>query len=770
MHLFPHIINRQGGLPFGILEGLEDTPFRETLEQAIHLEESLRLQEKELRGALIVGIKKASKEERKSLKRFLKQIQKKSVLEENLLAYHRGVNTVFDIKKYQREAAIFQNLKQRINAYSIDFAQLLPFLDHEILSKGMHLMSSSLGDRIQTGLNSSKSKKQGRAALTLIKILSRTAGKTVPFSHLGTYGLESELIPITSKVTVNLQVYELFQNAFIKSAKAADCFRLEINPSTSFEDGLIRFLYKNETGEELLQCLELEQWENLNKAFGTGAYLEEIKQLLADKWGEAPKDIADFIGSLLDIGLLQIQFPELGEWMKNLGAILSQKTSFESTLNFLTQAQQLEATFAQLGLGARKEQLEVLSKNLANALYVDFGIPREELNIPAHFLLYEDVFNASQFLGSKSQQILEKTIPELNELLDFLSPEDTKDKLFLEIWNSHFKAEEEVNLLRFYQVFIENDCAIEAETYSHNYKIVIKEGKLQIHFPKGAISENKTQKAAFVQFNGAQLVLNESSIGYGKMLGRILDHLPEKVLQEQLEWNQKGAILLAEIQEQSFFNPNQHPHLTPYQIQLNGKSAGDKTAFTLGSLCLRKERNRINLIHRPSQKRIETLDLGMQSSKERGAFYQFLMHFSRSKRLGMEAVLAAIRQEYAVMIREGIRFVPRLEYKGIILKRKEWVIEKKALSQRRKGQSLGSYILDLNLWQKELALPEWLFVQADGKPLAVNFKIPHLVLLFENLIANSERFNITEMLPSPGALLKQEGQRFATEFLVQWKN
>ena len=126
----------------------------------------------------------------------------------------------------------------------------------------------------------------------------------------------------------------------------------------------------------------------------------------------------------------------------------------------------------------------------------------------------------------------------------------------------------------------------------------------------------------------------------------------------------------------------------------------------------------------------------------------------------------------------------------LILQRKTWLVPRVQLPIKESTDDAYSYFRKVSLWRYEQGLPDEVFVYVDPyrganvdpklgkrltrddyKPQYINFNQPLLVNLFEKLAQKTpQAMKVVEMLPTSEQMLKIDGKRYVTEFVMQWYN
>lgn len=324
-------------------------------------------------------------------------------------------------------------------------------------------------------------------------------------------------------------------------------------------------------------------------------------------------------------------------------------------------------------------------------------------------------------------------------------------------------------------------------------------------------TSNSSSFGSFIQFfegeNGSlEAVLNSSFSGYGKMLSRFLHILDPAVTEGLRKWNVELCgedTMFIEDCDASYFNANLHPPLMPFEIWMPGghNTLPEKAQIPITDFELVHESNSpvLTLRHKPSGKNAHVFDLGFQGHMGRSQLFQLLEKFSKAEYLSPNAVSNAInyprkekdqKDQKEEKKEQKITIQPRIIYENqIILQRKSWLIPKVLIPARDPMDSDWKYYLKLNDWRTEMGIPDEVFVfinpnrwnttmdpklaqkltRDDYKPQYIDFRNPLLIQLLEKLITKvPASLKIQEMLPNSSQMMEIDGQRFVSEFVVQW--
>ena len=308
---------------------------------------------------------------------------------------------------------------------------------------------------------------------------------------------------------------------------------------------------------------------------------------------------------------------------------------------------------------------------------------------------------------------------------------------------------------------LENDCVrIDRQHVDHAFAAV---PELPRTAPKSV--------AAMLQLTKDGAVLNGCGPGFGKQVSRFLGMLPADALDEQRAINRRaaGTSRLVEFDDGSLLNMNIHPQLADGVISerdvadLVVKTGDDDTLW---------------LWHVPTSQRIEVVDLGLQDPATRAPLHRFLnTFFSPAQELLRKPLLNAVAMATGRTIaRPRVVYRPAQRDRGLVIRRKSWIVPKAKLPLRAKGESDAMFFRTVNCWRESLGMPAYVFARIrraakrdDRKPQFISFASWHSVALLEKLFDRViGALTFQEMLPGPADMLEWNGRRHAIEFIVHW--
>jgi hypothetical protein len=304
--------------------------------------------------------------------------------------------------------------------------------------------------------------------------------------------------------------------------------------------------------------------------------------------------------------------------------------------------------------------------------------------------------------------------------------------------------------------------------------------------------------------NKIKVVLNLSFPGYGKMISRFLHLFTEDITKEIRKWNDKysSGTIVAENIDSGIMNFNLHPALMPYEISIPGGNyvleEDKRIPVSRMQVYYDSKDNSLKLLDKENNKNVYIFDLGFQGTGGRSELFKFLENFTLSKMLYVFILLTKIQEtikpekKYYNGISDDIKYSPRITFNDrIILFRKSWTISSKLLPHKFQAESESSYFSRIQRWRIEMGLPNEVFMylsvqghssdsntkpkkkvaKDDYKPQYINFSNPFLVRLFEKSLDKVvDRLKLGEMLPGSEQLLRINGKKYVTEFVVNSYN
>jgi hypothetical protein len=213
------------------------------------------------------------------------------------------------------------------------------------------------------------------------------------------------------------------------------------------------------------------------------------------------------------------------------------------------------------------------------------------------------------------------------------------------------------------------------------------------------------------------------------------------------------------------YNANLHPRATQSTVDCTGASGAESMSIRLHDLALEIDgKERLRVIHRASGAEIVPLDLGMMAVSFAPLTHHILSSVSNSCMIANKPFHPF---SWSFNEREkGVYRFPRLVFGRCIARRAGWCVHRENLPHRRKGDTDFSYFLRIRRWQRDLGLPEEVFVSGGTyfewmeeknfdrqswnrrKPQYIHFRNHFLVSILEKIISEVRAWlYIEEMLP-----------------------
>ena len=288
----------------------------------------------------------------------------------------------------------------------------------------------------------------------------------------------------------------------------------------------------------------------------------------------------------------------------------------------------------------------------------------------------------------------------------------------------------------------------------------------------------------YVQNGNFKAVLNGASIGFGKQFARFLPIFDEKITQDFKNENTNSPFLLAELNDASFFNGNQHPHLLDFGISTPNTLHFSEQNIEANNLIIKQLNGKWILFDNEKNTRVIPLDLGIEHPAFRSPYYQLLYFF------GYKIANFRIFNDY-INYQYPKHKKPRITIDNqLVIQRMTWFFTVEDLPFLQKNQSEKDYFLTVQKWQKTHDLPHLVYVSIphfqpqtdkinqdaapqgdDYKPQMIDFQNPLLVTLFARIIKKvPSQLIVEEMLPAEEQIFSFDGQKYMMEAVIQTKS
>jgi lantibiotic biosynthesis protein len=718
------------------------------------------------------------------------------------------------------------------------------------LQNGLVLSAPLLLDRIasyQKREVSTFRKKEKQTERTILQYWSRIAAKSSPFSTFSQIGVakiseqntwieNTDFIEKSSFISINNYLLKYFKDSIIRDEILRQHLPILVNATLMATDGVLEFLV-NHNNIEAFQTVEANPVVQLileilfaNHSIMVGELVEQL-QAGVDATAE---ELSNFIFELYTIGLLELDFGISSletNWELKCLVLLSELPTSDTSLRWKALLKMLVKAKSDYA-NARAEERRGILEKLFQQFEEGFSQIRQasnrgghsyfkkELGEPFQFsalnLFYEDYAVKSAMTVSKSHM---KVLTEhLNMVFKILEPFNSNAEMqqMEHFYGLHFD-QTRVGLLEFYVSFMQwklsndfqekdkNDAeaAIQKNWQKALQTIIEKRDKDEVHLSLKKLKQlnfntkkrkKNTSHSAFVQVyvekKEVKYFLNSAMPGYGKYFSRFLHLLDNEITETLQARNGKDTErLLAEINDNSFFNVNIHPPLMPYEIKLldGNKQLSENQQIQLKDIVVQSKEGRLQLLHAPTQKEIIPFDLGFQSLNGRSEMFKWLNSFSEAAYSPIYWMINPINDLYAND--KPIQIFPRITIEEqIVIQRKTWIIHKGIIPMpQQQHETEWAFYRRVIRWQKENGLPLVGFYTVQPKAFAkdksairdtdahkpqyLDFKNPILVQLFIRTCKKIEtNLKLEEMLPASSNLLEYSGDKYVTECLVEWQD
>lgn len=291
-------------------------------------------------------------------------------------------------------------------------------------------------------------------------------------------------------------------------------------------------------------------------------------------------------------------------------------------------------------------------------------------------------------------------------------------------------------------------------------------------------------------------VVNANPMGFGKMVSRFLHIFESRFVDTVREWNRnidKDAVLLENC-DASIFNANLHPPLMPNEVWMPGSQNGlppeKHIPITEIKIGMDKDKDVVGLFH--GDKKLYCFDLCFQSPRGRSELFQMLAKFNPGYYIFFNALFRDINRIAAEREDKTQPYSsPRIVVEDrLVLQRRSWFFPTPSLPEKEPEDTPYSYFRKVRNWQAMHDLPDEVFVSIpetremekldeearkklgrdDYKPQYMSFNNPLLIRLFEKIVEKAPNsITLTEMLPGASELVHMGGERYVTEFVMQWE-
>ena len=634
-------------------------------------------------------------------------------------------------------------------------------------------------------------KRERQTERTALKYLSRASAKASPFAAFTTLQIidnQSYIdIIFQNKSNLNIKYLSIIYEFLPKIRVIRNQLLVTLNDTCFSENGNILFI-QNEKNEERLQILEQDEIV----VFFLDFFKNKEKITFSDLcWYLDDENAENFLLQLLEIGFLSWQMP----FTKHYNAISIVTELLKKVENDILENE--KEVF---------ERLNSILKRLNSGNFIDFGLRKEELfyhDIASNHTELKDYdkelspfYNNTADIFYQLQKIVYPLYKsELSCKIDFvLTKNKSKNLKISELYKHVFHNEKVLKIKPFisdekqnqlldffekkipisdvYDVNITNNLIEEiaifvTSIFERNDNLLSPSANLILQ----PFRENGDYKA----------VLNGASIGFGKQFARFLPMFDEKVTSDFKNENTNSKVRLAELNDASFFNGNQHPNLVATGINTPNTLPFSEQNILANHLIIKKLDNEWVLFDTEKNERVIPLDLGIEHPAFRSPYYQLLHHFS------YKIANFRIFNDY-INVQYPKHKKPRISIDNqLVTQRMTWFFEVSALPFLQKNQSESDYFYAVQKWQKMHDLPNLVYVSIphfqpennqinsdaapqgdDYKPQMIDFQNPMLISLFARIVKKvPSQLVVEEMLPTEEQIFSFDHKKYMMEAVIQ---
>lgn len=684
------------------------------------------------------------------------------------------------LKKLEAWASSGGNAAERARyetALLDNYRLLQKVVESEQIQRGLifssHVLLAQLPEFVQCPV-SKFGKKERRIALSMLQYFSRATVKTSPFSRWTTVDMQrmtddweipvfSALKPQTTpNVAILPALYELLLHdpAFRRSLSVA------LNPCLVQNDTAVQEWLFFDGENEAFQQIASDAIINLVIGALLGKHVAipfpDLLALLEEKIEAPVSEIEKLALELLDLGLLEWQWPEKGlssGWCGGLYQFLGFIPAPSPLVVETAQMLQWLRTAART-LPFQPPEEAATTQREAHRQLRDFFEKNGSAapDIPVEQIFFEDVAeDVSPGIGETDLNGL------IAELRDCWLGRDTakipeRYAQLCAFAAAEIRPGQDMDFLPFCRKFIEKGP--ETVSVQDNF-----------HPPEtrkiGALLQVFRDEAS--QYRA---VLNGLFPGGGKMFARWTQLFPAGFTEEMADWfaEDESPVLRMPFPWQGWSNANFQPRVAHSGLSTpEGRTwfSKDVPPVRLGNLAVRLTANGPRLIDRFSGKTVVFSDLGLEAPESRPPAVQVLWHLGMPY-VSIEALLPARRWERAG---EGCHYLPRLESGRLVLARKTWRID---AGVTKRWLDVPDNFEFFRLVRNDLSgiglSPRFFARYLGEKPQFFDLESPLSMLLFSKTLKhNASPLILTEMLPLPEhCIVEKDGLR-AAEFVVEFE-
>lgn len=296
-------------------------------------------------------------------------------------------------------------------------------------------------------------------------------------------------------------------------------------------------------------------------------------------------------------------------------------------------------------------------------------------------------------------------------------------------------------------------------------------------------------------FNDEDFVINKISDGNGKFMGRFLRGLFEqtgidisKNTKDYINQTRLSDSIVAELNGVFGFNANVHPPISDYEVEYPGVKSDRENLIKLEDLFIRKNstEDKIELYSKSHNKSVKLLYLQFLNINLVPPLFRFLLYFTE-----LCSPDISINESYFNSHkRQNILQFPRIKIGNIIIKRRQWWVDKSSFLDQINVDNQFERFVSLRCWLSANSIPKQFYLKPnltlqlenmdsnthyqDGmrKPQYIDMDSFHMCQIFFNQINMLEEgFIIEEALPNDSQVkLDVNGQKHVIEILLETYN
>ena len=651
----------------------------------------------------------------------------------------------------------------------------------------------------------------------LLRYLSRAATKTTPYStltHVATVptgtgaGHPQQTDALRSHVRLSVRLLGVFDALLRVNRRLYEQWPVTVNPGAVVSGGYLRYIRQTD-GQ--VACARLPVNPALNWVMSAGSLTGTYKtwsDRIRQRFHASGIQARQYIDKLIELGLLGCGSPVSAadpDWAVRLQEWLTRHrwltpTFVETRLRLLDA---LLVTARMLPVATPAQRMLLLTKahsllaehinKLAQPPACDFWPLRPEQ------LFFEDVTRPVQgpVPAADMNRLVDRTDCLIRHVASACAPATPP---LTDLFRTAYSPTESVPLPVFFDYCLSRMDSLQEATlvppaYQRQWEQWADRGLRQhtVHLrsewipdaPDTTGSQGVFWQSWTNQRGRLCAALNGSAGGFGRMYGRFLPYFSPSLTGEIADANRAASpgCLLVEATDDHYHNANLHPALLAGIILTPAGHVLPRPAqsIRLNELVVRlsDDQQRLDLWHKPTNRRVEVVDLGFQAVRSR--LYAFLCQFAPPSAPGTGPLCTVINQWYAGQQPTGAGLTwPRIVLEGrLIVQRRTWWLPVGKGTSLMPDEDAFTFFRATYAWQQCYQLPDEVFISLpdapaadDRKPQYIRFDNPLLVDLLRRLVRKAEtggwRFKVVEMRPASGELTRIDGRPYAVEAVPQW--